>query len=596
MATQKSKFPLPPGIVLSRTDYEAVGRYIACDKIRFKDGSPEKIGGWEQWNEPGDELPYTCRSMLCWQDNSYNQWHAFGTYHRLYVFGGDKVRTNITPIISTGSVTDPFTTTSGSATVTVAISSHGCVPGQSIFFDNATAVGGITIDGWYEIVTTPTSGTLTITHSAAASSSAGPGGGSVDYEIELAPGRQTATTGGGWGIGKWGIGTWGTTRASSGGYVSYPRYWSLDNWGQYLYAMPSGGTLYKWLSNIASRAVPVPNAPTTGNFMFVTSERMPVVLGPDGDEMDLAWADQADNENWTAGPDSTANRRRLQTGSRLVAGARMAALLNCIWSDTAFYLMQYTPTNVIYTTPLKGKDCGLVGPGAFAVVDGIPYWMSPTDFMMYAGGGVQPMPNSNDVNPLFRTLDPTQAQKVVCFYNADFREIMWHYPSEGVSEPDSYVIFNLDLQCWYTGTMGRTCAGTKTLSGRNTVLMVSSTGVIYEHESTLNADEEALDWTLRTGYIDLADGNNSVNIDGYVPDMKRHVGVIDITFNSKEFPADTAPLHTETETIDEGQGIVDLRHFGRQVQFTLSQTGVIDGDFRLGAQRVEIGNSGTRRG
>jgi len=151
-----------PGVNRDQTNYSNEGGWFACDKIRFKDGSPEKIGGWEQWNEPGDELPYTCRSMLCWQDNSYNQWHAFGTYHRLYVFGGDKVRTNITPIISTGSVTDPFTTTSGSATVTVAISSHGCVPGQSIFFDNATAVGGITIDGWYEIVTTPTSGTLMV--------------------------------------------------------------------------------------------------------------------------------------------------------------------------------------------------------------------------------------------------------------------------------------------------------------------------------------------------------------------------------------------------------------------------------------------------
>lgn len=595
MATQKSKFPLPPGIVLSRTDYEAVGRYIACDKIRFKDGSPEKIGGWEQWNDPGDELPYTCRSMLCWQDFSYNQWHVFGTYHRLYVFNGAKTRTNITPIVDTGTLTDPFTTTSGSASVEVDFMGHGLIPGQSIFFENATAVGGITIDGWYEIDDVLDVDTFTITHTSAASSSAGPGGSTVDYEVELAPGRQTATTGGGWGIGTWGTGTWGTSRASTGGYVSYPRYWSLDNYGQYLYALPSGGTLYRWDANVATRAAAVANAPDTANYMFVTSERIPFLLGTDGDEMRIQWPDQDDNTNWTPGAANTANSRRLQTGSRLVAGARMSQRTNCIWSDLAFYLAQYTGNNSVYATPLVATNCGLVGPGAFAVVDGIPYWMSPTDFMMYAGGAVQPMPNSGDVNPIFKTLDATQAQKVVCFYNPDFREIWWHYPSEGVSEPDSYIIFSLEQQCWYNGTMGRSCAGVKTLSGRNTALMVSPTGVIYEHESGLDDDGDPLDWEITTGYFDVNDGNDSMNIDGYVPDMKRHEGDIMLTFESKEYPADTASLHSTTTTISPGDDIVDLRHFGRQCKFTLSQSDVLGGDFRLGAQRIEVGTSGTRR-
>ena len=597
MVAQKAKFQLPPGIVLSRTDYEAKGRYIACDKIRFKDGSPEKLGGWEQWNTPGDELPFTCRSMLCWQDYSYQQWHAFGTYHRLYVFDGVKVRTNITPIVSTGTLANPFTTTSGSPTVTVSFTSHGLVPTQAIYFSGASAVGGITISGWYDIVTTPTPNSFTITHTSNASSSAGPGGGaSVAYQIELAPGRQTATTGGGWGIGTWGSGTWNDVRSSAGGFVSYPRYWSLDTYGQYLYALPSEGTLYRWDANISARAVAVANAPSTANYMFVTSERMPFMLGTNGDQMRVQWPDQDDNTIWTAGPNNTANSRRLQTGSRLVCGARMAQRTNCIWSDTAFYLAQYTGTNVVYTTPLIAVNCGIVGPAAFAVVDGIPYWMTPTDFMMYAGGSVQPMPNSQDVNPIFKTLDAVQAQKVQCFYHPDFREIWWHYPSEGASEPDSYVIYSLEQQCWYNGTMGRSCAGIRTLSGHNTPLMVTPSGVIYEHESTLNDDGLPLDWTLTTGYFDLSDGNVSMNIDGYFPDMKRHVGNIDITWESKEYPADTAALHTTTEVIAEGQDIVDIRHFGRQSKFTLSQTDVLDGDFRLGDQRIEAAQSGKRRG
>ena len=88
-----------------------------------------------------------------------------------------------------------------------------------------------------------------------------------------------------------------------------------------------------------------------------------------------------------------------------------------------------------------------------------------------------------------------------------------------------------------------------------------------------------------------ADGNNSVNIDGYVPDMKRHVGVIDITFNSKEFPADTAPLHTETEAIDEGGAswifvTLAARCSSRSPDWRDRRR------FPAGAQRVEIGNSG----
>lgn len=595
MVAEKADFALPPGIVLSRTDYEAKGRYISCDKIRFKDGSPEKLGGWEQWNEPGDEIPYICRSMLCWQDYSYNQWHAFGTYHRLYIFGGNKVRTNITPIESDGTLNDPFTTVDGSKIVTIDFTGHGLVPGQSIFFDNATAVGGITIDGWYEIATTPTANTLTISHSSAATSSAGPGGGTVDYEVELRPGRQTATTGGGWGISTWGTGTWNESRASNGGFVSYPRYWSLDNWGQYLYALPSGGTLYRWDANVGARAAAVANAPSTANFMFVTSERLPVLLGTDGDEMRLQWPDQDDNTNWTAGPSSTANVRRLQAGSRLIAGARMGQRSNCIWSDTAFYLMQYTPTNFVYLTSTAGEKCGLAGPGAFTVVDGIPYWMSTNDFKMYAGGGVQSMPNANDIAPIFENLDATQAQKVIAFYNPVYREIWWHYPSAGASEPDSYVVYSLDQQIWYNGTMGRTCAGTKTLSGRDTILMVSATGVIYQHDTGLDDDGDPLDWRIKTGYFDVNAGNDSMNIDGYVPDMKSHVGDIDITWTSRDYADDEEVLDTVTKAIAPGTGIVDVRHFGRQCAFELSQTDMLGGDFRLGAQQIEVGTSGSRR-
>lgn len=385
--SEARKIPLPiaSGVVLNQTDYEAQGRWIDTQWVRFVDGSPEKIGGFEQWNTPGDELTGICRSVLCWQDYSYNQWHAFGCVDRLVVFDQDKTKTNITPIAATGTLANPFSTTNASTTVNVADTGHGLVVGQYVTFSGASAVGGITISGEYQVSLVVDADNYRIVHSAAATSTAGPGGGaSVTYSYELAPGDANVSTGGGWGIGRWGEGTWGSEHTSNT-YLQLPRYWSLDQYGQYLLAMPSGGGLYQWSLNIANRATVVSNAPTTGLYMFVTSERIVVVLGADGDFMTMEWSDDDDNTVWTPADANTANIRKLQEGSRLMAGTRLAQGVNLVWSDTAVYLMQFTGTNIVYSTRVVGTNCGLVGPRAFIVVDGIAFWMAPTAFQMYAG-------------------------------------------------------------------------------------------------------------------------------------------------------------------------------------------------------------------
>jgi hypothetical protein len=203
---RKIPLPIATGIVLNKTEYEAQGRYIDCDHIRFVDGQPEKIGGWAQWNTDGDELTGICRSIICWQDFSYNLWHTFGCVDRLWVYDQDKAMSNITPYESTGTLTDPFSTTDTLTTVTVADASHGLVVGQYVNFADATAVGGITIDGEYQVATVIDANSYTIEHSSAATSTAGPGGGTVAFSYELEAGNANVTTGGGWGLGPWGKG------------------------------------------------------------------------------------------------------------------------------------------------------------------------------------------------------------------------------------------------------------------------------------------------------------------------------------------------------------------------------------------------------
>lgn len=594
--SEARKIPLPiaSGLVLNQTDYEAQGRWIDASWVRFVEGGPEKIGGFEQWNTPGDELTGICRSILCWQDYSYNQWHAFGCVDRLVVFDQDKTKTNITPIFSTGTLANPFSTTISSTTVSVADTAHGLVVGQYVTFSGASAVGGITISGEYQVSLVVDADNYQIVHSAAATSTAGPGGGaSVTYSYELAPGNVSVSTGGGWGIGRWGEGTWGTERTSTT-YMQLPRYWSLDQYGQYLLAMPSGGGLYEWTLNISNRAALVSNAPATGLYMFVTSERIVVVLGADGDFMTMKWCDDDDNTVWTPSSSNTANSRKLQEGSRLMAGTHMAQGVNLVWSDTAAYLMQYTGTNIVYATRVIASNCGLVGPGAFVVVDGIAYWMSSTNFQMY-GGQLGTIPRWEEIKPVFASLDTEQRFKVQAHYNPTFREIWWEYPSTGSQEPDRYIMVNIDTWDWSEGPLDRTAFGLRNLAGTYTLLATDESGVIYQHETGVDADGLALDWYIESGFFDLENGNAGLNVDGYIPDFARQTGAIDVTLTSRDLPEDTANQDTATASIAAGDTIVDLRHFGRQSKIKLSQTSVVGGDFALGAHRLEVSGTPTKR-
>lgn len=591
---RKIPLPIASGVVLNRTDYEAQGRWTGCDHIRFVDGQPEKIGGWSQWNIDGDEISGICRAIQCWQDYSYNVWHVFATTSRLWAFDQDKTRTNITPYAETGTLANPFTTTNASATVSVADTSHGLVVGQYVSFSGASAVGGITISGEYQVAGVTDANTYTIVHSSAATSSAGPGGGgSVSFSYELAPGDPNVSTGGGWGIGRWGEGTWGTERTSTT-YLQLPRRWSLDQYGQHLLAMPSGGGLYKWQVNVANRAALVTNAPGTGLFMFVTSERIVVVLGADGDFMTMKWCDDDDLTIWTPADDNTANIRRLQEGSRLMAGTRMAQGINLVWSDTAVYLMQFTGTNTVYSTRVVGTNCGIIGPGAFVVVDGIAYWMAPSTFQMY-GGQLSTLPRWEEIKPVFDELDPDQRFKVHAHYNPMFREIWWEYPSAGSVEPNRYVKVSLDTWDWDVGTLDRTAFGLRNVLGQYLLLATDENGVIYEHETGSDADGVALDWHIESGFFDLENGNVGLNIDGYIPDFSRQVGAIDVTLSSRDLPEDAADEDTVTESIAAGDTVIDLRHFGRQSKIKLSQTNVVGGDFGLGAHRIEVSGTPSKR-
>ena len=201
MPLQKLQFR--PGLNREGTDYSNEGGWFDGDKIRFRSGFPEKIGGWTQLSP--NQFNGVCRSIWIWQDGDSGvgqQYIGLGTNTNYYIYFGG-VYNNITPIIYTSTLTNPFATQNLSTTVTVTDANYSPSVGDSVTFSGASAVGGLTLNGTYVVKTTPTTTTYTITASAAANATT-TGGGTVTAAYEYPIGNTVYSIGTGWGAGPWG--------------------------------------------------------------------------------------------------------------------------------------------------------------------------------------------------------------------------------------------------------------------------------------------------------------------------------------------------------------------------------------------------------
>ena len=201
MPLQKLQFR--PGLNREGTDYSNEGGWYDGDKIRFRSGFPEKIGGWTQLS-PSQFIGYA-RSLWVWLDGDSGVGTTYigvGTSAKYYIFTGG-VYYDITPIAQTDTLTNPFATTSGSKTVTVTDVAYSPGVGDYVIFSGASAVGGLTISGEYQVVTVPNATTYTITAASNASSTA-TGGGTVTAKYEYPAGLNTYSAGTGWGASPFG--------------------------------------------------------------------------------------------------------------------------------------------------------------------------------------------------------------------------------------------------------------------------------------------------------------------------------------------------------------------------------------------------------
>lgn len=594
---QTVEFDIEPGVFSESSARGARGRWKDVNRVRFKDGLAQKMGGWAARTISNAQLPTPSfqgvdRKELEWTSLDGRAWLAQGTSKKLYLVSGD-VRYDITPTRTIHTLTNPFTTINASALVTVADVGHGAQQGDFVSFTGATAVGGLTISGEYQITTVNDGDSYVITASAPAGSGA-TGGGTVAAQYDISIGLDTSAQAVGYGTCLYGKSTYGTRRGACSGLTMPLRTWSLDNFGEDLLACPRGGGIYWWdrTTGPNSRAVLLDQAPATNQYMLVSDSGDQVIcLGAyDGvanasDPMLIRVGDVGSLTDFTI--DETGGNsvfeERLSTGSRIIMGMRTRSGI-FIYTDKAQYLMQPDATEVFRVGKIAEGN-SVLGPNSAIEVDGTVYGMGRNRFTAF-DGVYQEIPCSvwGLLFDLRDTATPglnnAQADKVYCWYNKDFSEIWWHYPSSASNENDRYVILNVAEKLWYYGAIVRT-AGTSGGTVYNVPYATDSAGVLYLHETGTDDNGAAMNEYIASYDVQLSDEKVAQHISNYVPDMKRITGTLQLTISAKNRPQQSAYVVYGPYNFTGTDTLVGVRAAGRQASIKLGST-TTGTDWRVG--------------
>ena len=605
-----------PGLDTENTETGAEGKWIDCDKVRFRKGLPQKIGGWTKFSEA--YYIGVGRALEQWFALNGSRYEALGTDRKVYTFASG-TNQDITPIRETASLVNAITTTNTSATLTISDTAHGADVGDFVTLSNVSAnVGGIlstVFDAEYEILSITNVDAYTILSSATATSTVGPSANcTATYQLNIGPSEQTF--GYGWGSGAWSASTWGTARTTSNVTID-ARLWSINNWGEDLIITQKDGGTYEWDTSGGmsdNRATAIANAPTNSSLSIVSTETRHVVcMGTETtisspatqDKMFIRWSDQENYNYWTPNVTNSAGSQRIAGGSEIRC-ARPAKGTILVWTDTTMQSMSFIGPPFIFGFRQLGNDCGAVGLNSAMVIDDVAYWMSDGQFFRYAGS-VQEIP-CPVLNHVFEDINKVQYSQVYAAQNSNFSEVIWYYCSSAATQCDRYVIYNYLENSWYFGNMSRSTyqdngvelnpLATEYLSTSNVSTISTINGltqgrsIIYAQESGVNADGAALPAYIQSGDGDIADGETFSFINKVIPDFQNQTGNTIITLNVKDYPNDSATVG-ETLTVNNTTRFVNTRIRGRQSNVKIQNNDIGD-NWRFGTLRVNIKQDGKR--
>jgi hypothetical protein len=506
-----------------------------------------------------------------------------------------------------GGIVPSFTTISGSPVVTVTLALHGLTELDLYTFLIPTTVGGVTISGTYPILSVPSVNSFTISanNTASSSTSADMNGGLAQIQYFLALGPVGA--GSGYGTGTYGTGGYGTGVASAAqsGTPLVATDWSQDNWGEILLASPEDGAIFQWQPNSGFQNLKLINeAPIFNRGIFVAMPAQILVAwgsvssGQQQDPLIVNWSNSEDFTVWTPTASNQAGQYRIPTGSKIVGGmqAPQQALL---WTDIEVWAMVYQGPPYVFGFNKIGAGCGLIGKHAAAVLRGTVFWMSPGNFFVMGSSGVQVLPCSVwDV--VFQDINTDYQHKCVAAPNSTFDEMWFFYPSMSgnATECDKYVKINLSESppSWDYGTMQRSAWIDQSVLGQP--IGATSSGTIFQHETSPNADGQAMNSWFETGYFVIAEAQDMVFMDWFFPDFKwaEYPGTsgatILCTITAVDYPNSTERVYGPF-TLTAAKTFINCRLRGRQIKIKFESQD-IDSWWRLGLMRYRANKDGRR--
>ncbi|MDE2096311.1 MAG: hypothetical protein KGL39_03630 [Patescibacteria group bacterium] len=457
--------------------------------------------------------------------------------------------------VAHGGAVPSFTTTMGSADVTVTLDDHGLVAGNVFTVQVSTAVGGLTLLGQYT-VSSPMTNTFVITAGSLASSGATVSENSGDAQLQylLAPGEASATVEYGYGVGAYGAGPYGQSDGSSSITLQL-RQWFLGNWGQDLVGNPTGGTLYYWVppyttGNLAT-AITGTDVPLTVNSSLVANpQQMMIAFGCDpvgGGTQDpnlVRWSDVGDFTDWLATSSNQAGSFRIPSGSMIVGGITGPQYV-LFWTDVDMWQMQYLGAPLVWGFTKIDAAVDLLAARAAGIFESVCVWVSNNNFFMFDGNTVRVIP-CPVWDYFFNNLDRTQKDKVFCAINSWFAEATWYFPStSGSGEVDSYVEYNIRENIWSYGSLSAGAQFVRTSWIDDNVygapIGTDTAGNLQQHETATDANGTALGEYVQSGYFEIADGALFTHMDKFIPDflLTGNTPQVQYEILTQNYPVDT---------------------------------------------------------
>jgi hypothetical protein len=285
---------------------------------------------------------------------------------------------------------------------------------------------------------------------------------------------------------------------------------------------------------------------------------------------------------------------RIPKGSRIV-GCVQGPQQALVWTDIDAWSMQYIGPPYVYSFNEVGTGCGLIARKAAAAVNGIYYWMGPSQFYTLGGGGVLPLPCPVwDV--VFQNLNQANMTKIRVAVNSRFGEIQWFYPSaNGTGEVDSYVKYNIYMNEWDYGSLGRTAWVDQSVLGPPIGADPASL-YLYQHETSNDADGVAMLPFLQTGYFTIAEGDFKTFIDWVWPDARygqwseAQNATLQISFLCVDYPGD-APQVFGPYSVTQATKYFNTRLRARLIAVKLSSSD-LGTWWRIGALRYRFSQDG----